>query len=48
MKKRIVQALCLLIVLSLLISTPFSAEKKNQYKKLHSIACFFLSSFGYS
>ena len=30
MKKRIVQAFCLLIVLSLLISTPFSAEEKTQ------------------
>lgn len=40
MKKRIVQALCLLIVLSLLISTPFSAEKKTQKVDLKGFDTF--------
>lgn len=40
MKKRIAQAFCLLIVLSLLISTPFSAEKKTQKVDLKGFDTF--------
>ncbi|TEU08978.1 MAG: serine hydrolase [Candidatus Aminicenantes bacterium] len=40
MKKRIAQAFCLLIVLSLLISTPFSAEKKTQKVDLRGFEKF--------
>ncbi len=40
MKKRIAQAFCLLIVLSLLISTPFSAEKKTQKVDLKGFETF--------
>ena len=40
MKKRIVQAFCLLIVLSLLISTPFSAEEKTQKVDLEGFEKF--------
>ncbi len=40
MKKRIVQAFCLLIVLSLLISTPFSAEEKTQKVDLKGFDTF--------
>jgi len=40
MKKRIAQAFCLLIVLFLLISTPFSAEKKTQNVDLKGFDTF--------
>lgn len=40
MKKRIAQAFCLLIVLFLLISTPFSAEKKTQKVDLKGFDTF--------
>ena len=40
MKKRVVQAFCLLIVLFLLISTPFSAEKKPQKLNLKGFDTF--------
>jgi CubicO group peptidase (beta-lactamase class C family) len=40
MKKRIAHALCLLIVLFLLISTPFSAEKKAQKVNLKGFDTF--------
>jgi len=40
MKKRITQAFCLLIVLSLLFSTPFSAEEKTQKVDLKGFDTF--------
>ena len=40
MKKRIAQAFCLLIVLFLLISTPFSAEKRTQKVNLKGFDTF--------
>ncbi len=40
MKKRIAKAFCLLIVLSLLISTPFSAEEKTQKVDLKGFDTF--------